>query len=1062
MKKPIKLLIILLGVLTPYIVKARNIPVNGVVLSKNSKAPLPGAVVLVKGTYKGVTSNEKGEFFIEVPEGESLVISFIGFESQTLNIVKESFLQIELDEHHNQLNEVVITAMGISKEKKSLGYSVQEINSEAISTVPESNLVNSLAGKIAGVNITNSQGSMGSSRIIIRGETSIAGNNQPLFVVDGVPVDNSRLSNDGASRDFANAISDINSQDIESISVLKGPNAAALYGSRAASGVILIKTKNGNNLDKLRINIYSKTTFENPLILPNYQNKYGQGSSGQFYYVDGKGGGINDGVDESWGPPMDGRLIPQFFSNGEAVPFVPSPDNVKDFFETGYTINNGISIADSDDKFAYRFSYNNNNQNGILPNTDLKKNSFNVNSSYKILPQLEISTSVNYINTNSDNLPAAYGSRATSPMLQFAWFGRQVDTNLLKDYYDEDGNMVNWNNSYFSNFYFIAEENTVSLRRNRIIGNINLNYKISENLNANFRIGNDYYNDRRKIKVAYGTNGTPFGSYQEVGYTVNEKNTELTINYNSKISENFSIDILGGGNIQDNFYEENDQKAPKLAVKDVYSLTNSRDPLISSNYYSQQRKNSLFASGQLGYKRYAFINLTARNDWSSTLPKNNNSYFYPSANASIIISELFKSNNRFLSFLKIRGGWSQVGSDADPYQLLDTYPFNSPFGAYPLLTVTDASLNEDLKPETTSSTEAGLEIGLFNNNLKIDFSVYNTLSKDQILNVNVSPSTGYTSKLLNAGQIRNSGFETQLNFSPVKINNGLTWDVWTNFSINKSEVLELDKEGLLTAYQIGSGRNVQVLAAIGKPYGSLYGTAFKRNSSGEIIVTENGVPDTDPNNKFMGSFQPDWIAGITNTLSYKNINLSFLVDAKIGGAIYNGTYSTSIYTGVLNETLQGRDEENGGLPYYYPEDLKTEKPVQLDNHTSSTPNNEIVYHDGMIFDGVNADGTKNTTIVSAQNYWKSFRNIAEANIFDASFVKLRELSIGYNLPIHWAGAIAADKINISLIGRNLWIIHKNTPGIDPETANNSGNAQGLENLSPPTTRSYGFSVNLTF
>ncbi len=484
--------------------------------------------------------------------------------------------------------------------------------------------------------------------------------------------------------------------------------------------------------------------------------------------------------------------------------------------------------------------------------------------------------------------------------------------------------------------------------------------------------------------------------------------------------------------------------------------------MISSNYFSQQQKNSLFASGQIGFRNYLFLNLTGRNDWSSTLPINNNSYFYSSANSSIILTELFKIKSNFLSFLKVRGGWSQVGKDAEPYQLIDTYPFNNPFGEYPLLTVTNASLNTDLRPETTSSTEAGVELGLFNNNLKVDLSVYRTNSKDQILNVNVSPSTGYTSKLLNAGRIENKGIEAQVSFSPVKMENGLTWDVSANFSINRSEVLELDKEGLLTAYQVGSGRNVQVLAAIGQPYGSLYGTAYKRNENGEIVVTANGAPDIDPNHHYFGSFQPDWIGGVTNSFSYKNLSLSFLVDAKIGGSIFNGTYATSIYTGVLAETIQGRDEANGGLPYYFPGDIKSAKPIQLASHSSTGPNNEKVYHDGVIFDGVNADGTKNETILSAQNYWKSFRNIAETNIFDASFVKLREMSLGYNLPKHWVKTIQAEAINISLIGRNLWIIHKNTPHIDPETANNSGNAQGLENLSPPTTRSYGFSVNLTF
>jgi len=1062
MRDHIKLLFIFFWLLIPFSIIAQEITLSGAVLSQGDRTPLPGATVSIKGTSSGALTDVDGNFSITAKSGNILVVSFVGYETQSYVIHNNEFLKIDLKENVSQLNEVVVTALGISKEKKSLGYAVQEIKSESISSAPESNLVNSLAGKIAGVQVTSSQGSMGSSRIVIRGETSISGNNQPLFIVDGVPVDNSQLTTSDASRDFANAISDINSEDIESISVLKGPNAAALYGSRAASGVILIKTKTGRGQKKFGVSIYSKTTFESTLILPNYQNGYGQGSGGTFSYLDDKGGGINDGVDESWGPPLDGRLIPQFNSNGVPVPFIAHPNNVKDFFETGHTLNNGIAITGADDKFDYRFSYNNTKQTGILPNTDLGKNSFGVNNSYKILPDLVLSTSANYINSSSDNLPGVFGRRATSSMLQFAWFGRQVDVSQLKNYRDSNGNLINWNNSYYSNLYFIAHENTVSQRRDRIFGNVNLNYKFLNDFTANFRIGNDYYNDRRKIKIAYGTNGTPFGSYQEIGYAVNERNIELTLNFNKKISKDFAVDILGGGNLLAKYYEENNQKAPRLAVRDVYTLTNSRDPLVSSNNFSQQKKNSAFASGQVSFRNYAFLNLTARNDWSSTLPKDNNSYFYPSVNASLVVSQLLDIQSDLLSYLKIRGGWSKVGKDSNPYQLIDTYPFNAPFGSNPLLTVTDASLNANLKPETTTSSEIGAEIGLLNNNVHIDLSYYNTNSADQILNVDVSPSTGYSSKLLNAGKINNKGFEAQLSFSPVKITNGLTWNVIANFSTNKSNVLELDKEGLLTAYRIAQQGNISVLAAIGQPYGSLFGTAYKRNTNGKIVVKANGTPDTDPNNKFFGSFQPKWIGGITNTFNYKNFSLSFLIDAKIGGHIYDGTNATGTYTGVLAQTLRGRDEANGGLPYYYPGNVKTVLPVQLSNHEATAPGSEGIYHDGIIFDGVNADGSKNTTILPAQTYWKSFNSISEANVFDASFVKLREINIGYNLPSKWAKTIGAQTVKVALIGRDLAILYKNAPHIDPETALNTGNGQGLESLQAPSTRSYGFSVNLNF
>jgi len=1062
MRNQFKLLFILLTLLIPLSTIAQELTLKGSVLSQGDKTPLPGATVAIKGTTTGTLSDVDGNFSITVNSGNIVVVSFVGYETQSYVIRNNTFLNIELKERVGQLNEVVVTALGINKEKKSLGYAVQEIKSESISEAPESNLVNSLSGKIAGVSVTSSQGNMGSSRIVIRGETSISGNNQPLFIVDGVPVDNSQLTTSDASRDFANAISDVNSEDIESISVLKGPNAAALYGSRAASGVILIKTKTGRGQKTLGVSIYSKTTFESTLILPTYQNGYGQGSGGTFSYLDGKGGGINDGVDESWGPPLDGRLIPQFNSNGIPVPFIAHPNNVKDFFETGHTLNNGIAITGADDKFDYRFSYNNTKQTGILPNTDLGKNSFGVNSSYKILPDLVLSTSANYINTSSDNLPGVFGRRATSSMLQFAWFGRQVDVSQLKNYRDASGNLINWNNSYYSNLYFIAHENTVSQRRDRLFGNVNLNYKFLKNFTANLRIGNDYYNDRRKIKIAYGTNGTPFGSYQEMGYAVNERNIELTLNYQKKINKDFTVDILGGGNLLAKYYEENNQKAPRLAVRDVYTLANSRDPLVSTNYFSQQKKNSAFASGQISFRNYAFLNLTARNDWSSTLPKSNNSYFYPSANASVVVSQLFGIENNLLSYLKIRGGWSKVGKDSNPYQLIDTYPFNAPFGSNPLITVTDASLNASLKPETTTSSEIGAEIGLLNNNVHLDLSYYNTNSKDQILNVDVSPSTGYTSKLLNAGKINNKGFEASLSFSPVKISNGLTWNVAANFSANKSNVVELDKEGLLTAYRIAQQGNISVLAAIGHPYGSLFGTAYKRNTKGEIIVTANGTPDIDPNNQFFGSFQPDWVGGITNTFNYKNFSLSFLIDAKIGGYIYDGTQATGTYTGVLAETLRGRDEANGGLAYYYPNNVKTMLPVKLSTHSSVSPLGEVVYHDGMIFDGVNTEGGKNTIILPAQTYWKSFNNISESSVFDASFVKLREISLGYTLPSKWAKTIGAQRVYVSLIGRDLAILYKKAPHIDPETAMNTGNGQGLESLQVPSTRSYGFSVNLNF
>ncbi|MEO6894064.1 MAG: SusC/RagA family TonB-linked outer membrane protein, partial [Ginsengibacter sp.] len=638
--KSLKLIAGFILILVSQTIFAQTFSVKGKVISKNTGQPLSAVTVIDKQNNNTAITDADGNFTLNAPDKSVLVFSFVGYKSQEININQSNpSIKVLLEQEDNILNEVVVTALGISKEKKSLGYAVQELKSKDISEAKETNLVNALAGKISGVNVTNSQGDMGSSRIIIRGETSIAGNNQPLFVVDGVPVDNSQLLGNAASRDFANAISDINTEDIESISVLKGPNAAALYGSRAAAGVIIIKTKTGKGKKGLGISINSNTTLSDLLILPSYQNVFGQGSNGQFSFVDGKGGGVNDAVDESWGPKMDGRLIPQFFSKGQPVPFVPHPNNVRDFFNTGYTYNNGVSMASSNEKSDFRFSYNNMKQTGVIPNSEQGRNSFLINTSYRFTPKLTLHVIANYIRDDADNLPGSGGKRSTSTMLQFTWFGRQVDINRLKNFVDADGNSSNWNNAYYSNPYFLAHQNTVGQRRDRIIGSVDLNYKIAENLTANVRTGNDYYTDRRKLKVAYGTSGTPFGSYEEDAYTLSETNTEATLDFNKKINSDFSIDILGGGNIRANSYEENDQLAPKLAVSGVYTLSNSRDPLISSNYFSQLKTYSLFSSAQVGFRNYAFVNLTARNDWSSTLPTDNQSYFYPSVNGSFILSQ---------------------------------------------------------------------------------------------------------------------------------------------------------------------------------------------------------------------------------------------------------------------------------------------------------------------------------------------------------------------------------------------------------------------------------------
>ncbi|QRQ99807.1 SusC/RagA family TonB-linked outer membrane protein [Dyadobacter sandarakinus] len=1063
MKKNLVLIFFLLSFVQ--ITLAQNINVSGRVTSKTDGEALPGVTILIKGTSKGTATDGEGRYVVEAAPGSVLTFSFIGLKTIELNVPENGRLDVQLENDETILQEVVVTALGIAKEKKSLGYAVQELQTKDLAEARENNLVNALSGKIAGVNITNSQGGMGSSRIVIRGETSIAGNNQPLFVVDGIPVDNSQLgAGANGSRDFANAIADINPNDIESISVLKGPNAAALYGSRASNGVILIKTKSGKGTQKgLGVSVNFGYTFDKLLVLPEYQNIYGQGTGGAFSYVNGKGGGVNDATDESWGPKMDGRLIPQFFSEGQPAPFVPHPDNVKNFFETGHTRTTGVSVSGSNEKFDYRFSFNNSKQTGVIPNTDISKNSFGVNTTFRLNEKLTLTTSANFIRNASDNLPGTSG-RGSSVMLQFLWFGRQVNTELLKDY-NKGGFDYNWNHSYYSNPYLLQYENTAEQRRDRFFGNVNLNYKITDWLTATVRTGNDYYNDKRKFKVAYGTNGTPFGSYTEDSYIVNENNTDFNFNFHKNVSEDFEVDWLVGGNLRSNFNEQNLQQAPKLAVAGLYTLNNSRDPLVSSNVLRKQKVYSAFSSAQIGFRNYAFLNLTARNDWSSTLPTGNNSYFYPSVNASLVLTDMFNIKSNVLTYVKIRGGWAEVGKDTDPYQLINTYPFNQPFGSAPLLTVSDVLLNSDLKPEITKSTEIGADVALFKNRVRLDLSYYNTDSYNQILRADVSPSTGYKQKLLNAGHINNKGFEAMLNVKAIETNSGFRWDVGVNYSRNRSKVIALDDEGFLNDYRLGTN-GVTVYASKGLGYGALFGSAYARDASGQMIIGSTGIPAKDPTLKVLGHYTPKWIGGVTNSFSFKGFNLSVLIDTKQGGSIYSATNATGRYTGVLASTLPGRDAEHGGLSYYYPGNNKAGVAVQVAN-AAAAPSGAVVYDDGIIAPGVTTDGKPNTTIIPAERYYKGVYSnsagINEASVLDASFIKLREVKLGYTVPQAFVSRFKLQSLIFSVYGRNLAFLQKKADNIDPETAFSTANTgQGLESLQLPTTSSYGFNVLIGF
>ncbi|MDC7960442.1 SusC/RagA family TonB-linked outer membrane protein [Bacteroides ovatus] len=1054
--------------------------VRGIVTTEEDGESVIGASVIVKGTSLGTVTDVNGRFELSglPPSATRLLISYISLMAKEVAIAPQVSVTLKSDTH--LLDEVVVTALGISREKKALGYTAQEVKQDALVQGKDNNLLNSLSGKIAGVRITNTQGDVGSSRIVIRGETSIAGENQPLFIVDGIPVDNSQLNARSSGRDFKNAIADLNPEDIKTLTVLKGPNAAALYGARAAHGAIVITTKGGDKRQKgIGITLHSSTQVSFVATLPEFQNLFGQGAGGRFSYVDGKGAGVNDGVDESWGPRLDiGLLIPQFDSpldadgNRVATPWVSHPNNVRDYFRMGISTNSGISVARGDDKYQFRVGYNYEKQVSIVPDAGTNKTNISLNTDYHLAKWIVVGATANYIVYTAPSLPGSAtpsGSnvRSNSPMLQFLWFGRQVDTNSLKADYTR-----NWNSSYYDNPFWSASYNTQSQERHRLIGDLHAEFRLTDGLNVRFRTSTDWYNDRRKSKVKWGSAGagSPYGSYAEDAYTVKENNTEVLATYIKQLNKNWGIDALLGFNVRNKQYENNYQAAPRLAVADLYTLTNSRDPLTSSNDFYRLRQYGLYGSIQLDYRRWAFLNITGRNDWSSTLPVDNNSYFYPSVTASVLLSEAFGWRSKAVNYLKIRGGWSQVGADANPYQLATVFTSETAFNGNPLQSSSTIGMNPNLKPEKTSSIEAGFEAAFWDNRLYLDFTYYKTDSRNQILKLATTAASGYTSQVRNAGHIRNRGYEIQLGAVPIQTSKGFRWNLDLNYGANSSKVVKLDDEGLITSYQLYSS-GIQILASVSEAYGTLFGTSYVRDANGNVVVDANGLPKISTTNKTLGKFTPDWTGGISNTFSYRSLSLSFLIDASVGGSIFSNTNKTGKYTGVLANTLSGRDAEHGGL-WYYTDAMGNnvrlpESPsysVSSDGLYYAQVNGQStrVYQDGIMVEGVTESGSKNEEVVSAEKYYHRIYSIAEANVYDASYVKLREVALSYRLPRLWTQKLHLQEASVTLTGRNLWTIYKSVPNIDPESALTTGNAQGVEAYSLPTTRSFGVNLSVKF
>jgi TonB-linked SusC/RagA family outer membrane protein len=936
---------------------------------------------------------------------------------------------------------------------------VQQLNTSELTQTAAQNLGDLAAGKVSGVQITGSGTQGGSTHVVIRGENSITGSNEPLYIVDGVPVNNNdRGGHPGGgnlSYDFGSAVNDINPNDIESMSVLKGPSAAALYGSRAANGVVIITTKKGLAGASARVELNTTYTWDRPSILPDYQNQYGQGAGGQFRFVDGQGLGNCDGCDQSWGPKLDGRLIDQF--TGKQQPWIAHPDNVSSFFNTGHDITTNLAVSGGTDRATARLSVGRDNVDGYIPNNFFQKTTGLLTGAVRVSDRFSTTATLQYIHNKGVNRPAVGYSGGI--LEQFVWFGRQIDMNALRQY--QRGGAVNggpanrefnWNYNYHNNPFWMQYENPVTDTRDRFIGTVSGTYRIFEGLNLTAATGSDIYNYGIDQRWAQGNieNGlvdaSYYGAFQTIGDYSNENNTSAMLQADRQLIPALRFNGTFGGNVRRETYNTASVYTSGISVAGIYNVSNAAITPTLGQYSQRRQVNAVYGSAAFTLNNWWTVEGTARNDWSSTLPKGNNSYFYPSVNTSVVVTDAVPAlTNSVLSYLKLRASAARVGNDAPPYQLRTTYAGNSnKFAGLPQFTLSDVIANPNLKPEITTSSEGGLELGLFSGRATLDASLYHKSTKDQIINIAISPASGFTNKSINAGRIDNNGFEALLTVTPIQMANGFQWSSTFNYARNQNKVVDL-APGINTIV-LGGTWYATVEARKGRPYGEIIGNKFLRDSATGKLLTRSGLPLHDPVQRELGNIQPRWTGGWANTLSFKHFTLYGLLDMHVGGQILSISNFFQDNTGVIKRTLKGRqqDWDKPGIVV----DGIDRRTCKQGSHTAA---------DGSY---VCVGGTANTTNRTAEDYFQSIFPVHEPYIYNASWVKLREVRLGVDLPQRWANRLYAQNVNIALIGRNLWT-STNVPNIDPEFSYSTGNFQGIEFAALPNPRSIGLSLRLT-
>lgn len=1037
--------------------------------------PVAGASVWVKGnTSTGTIANADGKYKIEVPaSAKALGFSFIGLETKEVTIGSKTVIDVVLANADIMFDDVVVTALGVSREERSLGYAVQELSADDIAVKDPTSVSNSLQGRIAGVQVKSGAGTVGgSSSVLIRGVSSLGGSNQPLFVVDGTPINNYNISGTTEGYDYGNGAQDINPDDVENISVLKGAAATTLYGSRGANGVIIITTKSGKKKKGLGVELNSTTTFDNVYILPEFQNEYGGGYSLEFPTFDYEASGlgaewakfdgtpvVETGADESWGPKLNGQQVLHWDS------FVPEsenylktrgwnahPDNYKNLFDTGVTLSNGFAVNGGGDKSTMRLSYTNVSQNGVIPNSDLKKNMIAFKGTTQLNEFVEVFASVNYIkqSTTGRSRFGYSGSGLSVPGAMRVWTQRQVDTDLLRKHYYSDalGQQVGWNfrsiadgRTYIrwsNNPFWTLNNIYASDSKDRIYGNTGFKISIIEGLDFTATARTDYYTLNTTSRV--GSGGTSTDYYGESGYTAFENNFDGIFNYAKRFGEDWSLNAVLGGNIRYSQYHSSYMNTVDgLVIENFFSVSNTQSPADASSYFSEKQTNSVFASASFGFKNMLYIDVAGRNDWSSTLPFDDKSYFYPAVSSSFVFSELLQDQN-VLSLGKLRAGYAEVGNDTSPYRLYNSYGISN-FGTTTTFTVENTRQNPNLKNERTSEFEVGIETAFLGGRLGANFTYFDRKSKDQIFAIDVSPATGYSSAVINAGELQNTGFEAVGYGAPVKTAD-FSWDIAINFSTYKSKLNSL--YGDLEEYVVSDVGSAWVTAVVGGEYGTMYAAGgYDYDENGNKLVDENGYYVKSGKPEELGSILPDFNGGVMNTFTFKGISLSALVDFQKGGLVYSYANRWATVSGQTAQTVGMNDKGN---------------PLRND-----VDNGGGVRADGVFAPGTPKAGQQNDVYLVASSYFNQLRNFQEEFTYDASYIKLREVKLAYTLPQSFVSSLRLQGASVAFVARNVALLHSNAVGFDPEQVNSISNAsQGWEGGSLPSTRSVGFNINLKF